>query len=58
MAGFLTARPVGVLADRFGARTATLLGLLAGGAVVPAMGLSGSLALLALSWALGVSRRS
>ncbi len=52
VAGFLTARLVGGLADRFGAATSTLLGLAGGALVLAAIGLVDSFPLIAVAWAL------
>ncbi|SDD36624.1 MFS transporter [Rhodococcus tukisamuensis] len=50
--GMLVARPVGDLIDRYGARTAVLVGSIGGAATVIASGLVGSLAVVAVAWAL------
>ncbi len=53
LVGFLTARHVGGLSDRFGTRSAAVLGLAAGGVLVAAIGIFDSLPVVAAAWALG-----
>ncbi|TVT20140.1 MFS transporter [Amycolatopsis acidiphila] len=53
LAGFVSARLVGAAADRFGPRVAVCLGLLLGAVTVGAIGVAGSLPLVALAWAVG-----
>ncbi|MEU6641628.1 MFS transporter [Saccharomonospora sp. NPDC046836] len=53
VAGFLTARLVGAVADRYGSRLAAATGLLAGAVLLLAVGLVESLPVVAVSWALG-----
>lgn len=50
--GMLVARPVGDLIDRYGARAAVLVGSIGGAVTVVATGLVGSLAVVAVAWAL------
>jgi MFS family permease len=51
LAGFVTARLIGVAADRFGPRFAVCLGLLFGAVAVGAIGVVGSLPLVVVAWA-------
>lgn len=52
IAGFLTARLVGAVCDRYGARWAAASGLLGGAVLVAATGLSGSAAVATATWSL------
>jgi ACDE family multidrug resistance protein len=51
LAGFVTARLIGVAADRFGPRFAVCLGLLFGAVAVGVIGVVGSLPLVVVAWA-------
>lgn len=53
IAGFLTARLVGGVADRFGAAHAAVAGLLSGAVLMAVLGATGSLAVATAAWALG-----
>ncbi|WP_430332461.1 MFS transporter [Rhodococcus sp. ACT016] len=50
VAGILTARPVGTLIDRIGARRTVMVGALAGAVLVTIVGTVGSAAVAALGW--------
>ncbi|GLY67705.1 MFS transporter [Amycolatopsis taiwanensis] len=53
VAGFLSARPVGAAADRFGPRAAICGGLLLGAIAIGAIGVFASLPVVVAAWALG-----